>query len=148
MSATVAAAGQPHPDDPLVRMETAASGPSHAVSLPETPSETFTPSATVILGNRTIIALGQGWAVPAAKDFETRFSEGGLANVTFTDPRNFAHGRHNWLALHSADTAVVSLETQTSQAEAARILKFLPEGIDHLRVQSKRSGPAATIDLN
>ena len=49
MSATVAAAGQPHPDDPLVRMETAASGPSHAVSLPETPSETFTPSATVIL---------------------------------------------------------------------------------------------------
>ena len=49
MSATVAAAGQPHPDDPPVRMETAASGPSHAVSLPETPSETFTPSATVIL---------------------------------------------------------------------------------------------------
>ena len=99
------------------------------------------------LGNRTIIALGQDWATPAAKDFETRFSEGGLANVTFTDPRNFAHGRHNWLAVHSADTAVVSLETRTSQAEAARILKFLPEGIDHLRVKSNRNGPAATIDL-
>ena len=99
------------------------------------------------LGNRTIIVLGQGWATPAAKDFETRFSEGGLANVTFTDPRNFAHGRHNWLALHPADTAVVSLETQSSQREAARILKFLPEGIDHLRVKSSRDGPAATIDL-
>ena len=100
-----------------------------------------------VLANRTLIVLGQGWAAPAAKDFETRFSEGGLANVTFTDPRNFAHGRHNWLALHSSDTAVVSLETQTSQAEAARILKFLPEGIDHLRVKSNRNGPAATIDL-
>ncbi len=99
------------------------------------------------LDNRTLIVLGQGWAAPAAKDFETRFSEGGLANVTFTDPRNFAHGRHNWLAHHSEDTAVVSLETQISQAEAARILKFLPEGIDLLRVKSHRNGPAATIDL-
>ena len=99
------------------------------------------------LDNRTIIVLGQGWATPAAKDLETRFSEGGLANVTFTDPRNFAHGRHNWLAIHSEDTAVVSLETPASQAEATRILKFLPEGIDRLRVKSTHNGPAATIDL-
>ena len=116
--------------------------------------ESFSPPDSVTfdgtekaLDNRTLIVLGQGWAAPAAKDFETRFSEGGLANVTFTDPRNFAHGRHNWLARHSEDTAVVSLETQTSQAEAARILKFLPEGIDLLRVKSNRNGPAATIDL-
>ena len=99
------------------------------------------------LANRTLIVLGQGWAAPAATDFETRFSEGGLANVTFTDPRNFAHGRHNWLALHSAETGIVSLETETSKAEAARILKFLPEDIDTLRARSNRQGPAATIDL-
>ena len=103
--------------------------------------------AEKVLANRTLIVLGQGWAAPAAMDFETRFSEGGLANVTFTDPRNFAHGRHNWLTLHSADTGIVSLETLTSEAEATRILKFLPEGIDTLRVKSNRKGPAATIDL-
>ena len=99
------------------------------------------------LDKRTLIVLSQGWAVPAAMDFETRFSEAALANVTITDPRNFAHGRHNWLSLHAADTGIVSLETQASEAEASRMLKFLPEDIDTLRVRSGRSGPAATIDL-
>ena len=50
MSAAVAAPWQSQPDHPLVRLETAASGPGHAVSLPDTPSETFTACATVILG--------------------------------------------------------------------------------------------------
>ena len=99
------------------------------------------------LDKRTLIVLSQGWAVPAAMDFETRFSEAALANVTVTDPRNFAHGRHNWLSLHAADTGIVSLETQTSEAEASRMLKLLPEDIDTLRVRAGRSGPAATIDL-
>ena len=49
MPAAVAAPWQSHPDHPLVRLETAASGPGHAVSLQETPSETFTACATVIL---------------------------------------------------------------------------------------------------
>ena len=99
------------------------------------------------LENRTLIVLGQGWAVPAAMDFETRFSEAALANVSFTDPRNFAHGRHNWLSLHAADTGIVSLETQSSEAEATRMLKLLPEEINTLRVKSGKNGPAATIDL-
>ena len=99
------------------------------------------------LNNRTLIVLAQGWAVPAAMDFETRFSEAALANVNVTDPRNFAHGRHNWLSLHAADTGIVSLETQSSEGEATRMLKFLPEHIDVLRVKSERKGPAATIDL-
>ena len=50
MPAAVAVPWQSHPDHPLVRLETAASGPGHAMSLQETPSETFTACATVILG--------------------------------------------------------------------------------------------------
>lgn len=99
------------------------------------------------LENRTLIVLGQGWALPAAMDFETRFSEAALANVSFTDPRNFAHGRHNWLSLHAADTGIVSLETESSEAEATRMLKLLPNEINTLRVKSRQNGPAATIDL-
>ena len=99
------------------------------------------------LDNRTLIVLGQGWAAPAALDLETRFSEAALANVSVTDPRNFAHGRHNWLSMHGEDTGIVSLETQSSEAEATRTLKFLPEHIEVLRVKSEREGPAATIDL-
>ena len=49
MPAAVAAPWQSCPDHPLVGMETAAPGPGHAMSLPETPSETFITSATVVL---------------------------------------------------------------------------------------------------
>ena len=112
-----------------------------ATSLPSvTGSET-------VWGNRTLVVLAQGWAVPAALDFESRFSEAALANVTVTDPRNFAHGRHHWLSLHAADTGIVSLETRGSTREAARMLRFLPKGTDVLRVMSAREGPAATIEL-
>ena len=49
MPAAVAAPGQSHSDHPLVGMETATPGPRHAMSLPETPSDTCSSSATVIL---------------------------------------------------------------------------------------------------
>ena len=49
MPTVVATPWQSQPDHPLVRLETAPSSPCHAVSLQETPSETFTACATVIL---------------------------------------------------------------------------------------------------
>ena len=100
-----------------------------------------------VLDNRTLIVLAQGWAAPAALDFESRFSEAGLANVTVSDPRNFAHGRHNWLSLHGEDSGIVSLETQESSKEATRMLRILPRDTAILRVKSHQNGPAATIDL-
>ena len=100
-----------------------------------------------VLDNRTLIVLAQGWATPAALDFESRFSEAGLANVTVSDPRNFAHGRHNWLSLHGKDSGIVSLETQESSTEATRMLRILPGDTAILRVKSNRKGPAATIEL-
>ena len=50
--AAVAAPWQSCPDHPLVGMETAAPGPGHAMSLPETPSDTCSSSATVVLSLR------------------------------------------------------------------------------------------------
>ena len=100
-----------------------------------------------VWANRTLVVLAQGWAIPAALDLEARFSEAALANVTVTDPRNFAHGRHHWLSLHAADTGIVSLETKGSMRDAARTLRYLPKGTDILRVASAREGPTATIEL-
>ena len=100
-----------------------------------------------VLHNRTLVVLAQGWAVPAALDLESRFSEAALANVTITDPRNFAHGRHNWLSFHGADTGIVSIETRDSTREATRMLRFIPKGTDVLRIISEQEGPASTIEL-
>ena len=99
------------------------------------------------LSRRTIVVLAQGWALPAAVDFETRFSEAALANVTVTDPRNFAHGRHNWLSSHADETAIVSLETLDSRSEASHMLKYIPDAIDILRIESTLEGPPASIEL-
>ena len=57
LPAAVAAPWQSCPDHPLVRMETAAPGPGHAMSLSETPSETFITSATVVLGELVTIGV-------------------------------------------------------------------------------------------
>ena len=50
LPAAVATPRQSCPDHPMVRMETPPSGPGQTVSLHDTLSETFTTSATVILG--------------------------------------------------------------------------------------------------
>ena len=110
-------------------------------------SRTTVDGSQTVFCHRTLLVLAQGWAAPAAIDFESRFSEAALANVSVTDPRNFAHGRHNWLSFHADDTGIVSLETSGGRREAAQMLRYLPEGIDVLRVQSDREGPVATIEL-
>ena len=99
------------------------------------------------LHKRTVVVMAQTWATPAAVDLESRFSEAALANVTVTDPRNFAHGRHHWLSRYAGSTGVVSLETKSSVRDARRVLRLLPDGIDVLRVTSEREGPDATIEL-
>ena len=99
------------------------------------------------IDKRTLVVLAQGWAMPAAIDMETRFSEAALANVSVSDPRNFAHGRHNWLSFHADHTGIVSLETKDSEPEATRVLRLLPKDIDILRVNSSLEGPVATIEL-
>ena len=123
----------------------------HSISL--TP-DSFIPASLpasgaseTVLGQPTLLVLAQGWAKPAALDLETRFSEAALANVIVTDPRNFAHGRHHWLSLHSDSTGIVSLETKESQREASRMIRCFPETVGVLRVFSNKDGPSATIEL-
>ena len=100
-----------------------------------------------VLTNQTLVVLAQGWSMPAAIDFETRFSEAALGNVTVTDPRNFAHGRHHWLSIYGANTGIVSLETSTTTRIATRTLQFLPSETQVLRIISDGEGPTSTIEL-
>src|SRR5690606_28220019 len=53
------------------------------------------------------IALASGWAVPAAMDLESKWSEAGFGSVTVTDVRNVAHGRHHGLSRRFGETLVL-----------------------------------------
>lgn len=100
-----------------------------------------------VLEKHTIVVLANGWAVPAAIDLESRLFEAGLANASVTDPRNFAHGRHHWLAVHPGDTSVISLETAATVTESGRVLRLLPKGTEVMRIVASEDGPEASIEL-
>ena len=54
----------------------------------------------------------------AAIDLESKLTEAALMPVQVADFRNFAHGRHHWLAKRGGETAVLALVCE-SDAEVA-----------------------------
>lgn len=83
---------------------------------------------------------------PAAVDFESKFHEAGLATVQATDYRNFAHGRHLWLA-HYPDTTVIAFISSNDRAIADATLKLLPKEVRSLRVETSLEGIAAAFAM-
>jgi fructoselysine-6-P-deglycase FrlB-like protein len=80
----------------------------------------------------------------AAADIESRFSEGALGTVALADFRNFAHGRHLWLALRRKNTAVVALFRDEMERVAERTLGLIPEGVPIVKCDA-RGTPLSSI---
>ncbi len=78
---------------------------------------------------RTLAVIHGLMTQPTAADLESRFTEAALANVQLADYRNFAHGRHYWLARNADDTAVLMLSAPEDKAIAARTAGLLPKSI-------------------
>ena len=95
----------------------------------------------------TAFALAEGWGTTAAHDLESRFTEASLANVSVTDYRNFAHGRHYWLDQRRSTSALISFETPKAERLASRTLGLLPHDIPTLRILSQHDGPCGAIEL-
>jgi len=66
---------------------------------------------------------------PAAVDLESKFVEAALGSIQLADYRNFAHGRHHWLAKRGESTAVLALTTEVEKELAQKTLQLLPSGI-------------------
>ena len=111
-------------------------------SKPET-----TQSLRELLTRQTLIVLAGSWAWPAAVDLESKFSEAGLAHVQLVDYRNFAHGRHFWLAKRGESTGVIALTGPETQTMAARTLSALPEQINCFTLSTALSNSSGAIDL-
>jgi hypothetical protein len=83
---------------------------------------------------------------PAAVDFESKFHESGLANVQLADYRNFAHGRHLWLA-QRPNTTVLLFICPSDKSIAEATLMLLPKSIQAIRVETASEGVAAAFAM-
>jgi hydroxymethylpyrimidine pyrophosphatase-like HAD family hydrolase len=81
-----------------------------------------------IVGRGTLVVLHGAATKPAAMDVESRFTEAALGNVQLADYRNFAHGRHHWLARHAESSSVLAF-AEAGDEIARRTLALLPASI-------------------
>ena len=66
---------------------------------------------------------------------ESNFTEAALGNLQFTDYRNFAHGRHHWLAKRGHESAVLAFISTDDRTLADRTLALIPSGIPTARIE-------------
>jgi hypothetical protein len=69
-----------------------------------------------------------------AVDLESKFTEAALGNVQLADYRNFAHGRHHWLAKRADVSGVLAFITDDDRALAGRTLDLIPPDIPQTRL--------------
>ena len=91
-----------------------------------------------------LVLHGGAASMPAAFDLESKCSEAALAAVQVSDYRNFAHGRHHWLAKKGAETGVMALITEEDRRLAERTLALLPGkvAVAPIRISSKGENTA------
>ncbi|WP_337171570.1 hypothetical protein [Gemmatimonas aurantiaca] len=82
----------------------------------------------------TLIVLHGYTTRAAAVDLESKCTEAGLMQVQLADFRNFAHGRHHWIAKHP-DTAVLALVAPEDERLADRTLALLPRVVPQAKLE-------------
>jgi hydroxymethylpyrimidine pyrophosphatase-like HAD family hydrolase len=82
----------------------------------------------------------------AALDLESKLIEAGLVSVQLSDYRNFAHGRHHWIA-KNPNTAVVGLAAKDEIPLASHTLALLPTKVQKLLLKTEHSAPASWLAL-
>ena len=101
-------------------------------------------TATAPLWTRptTLVLYGLSTRIGAV-DLESKFTEAAVGHLQLADYRNFAHGRHHWLAKRSETSAVLAFITDADRALAERTLDLIPADIPQARI-SFDGGPSAT----
>lgn len=94
----------------------------------------------------TIIVLYGPSVASAALDLESKFSEGALGNTQLADFRNFAHGRHHWIAKRGSKTGVLAIFANDEIALAERTLRLIPATVPVARICLPSIGPVANIE--
>lgn len=87
------------------------------------------------LWNRpTTLALYGPDSAIGAIDLESKFTEAAIGHVHIADFRNFAHGRHVWLAKRASESGVVAFITPSDAELADRTIGLLPDDVPVTRI--------------
>ncbi|HUQ72052.1 MAG TPA: hypothetical protein VM165_21160, partial [Planctomycetaceae bacterium] len=97
-------------------------------------ADSWTPQILPLLQRQTLVVLHGTSTKPAAADIESRFTEAALGSVQVADFRNFAHGRHHWLAVNADTSAVLALSSPQDRQVAGRTLSLIPKEIPRLQI--------------
>lgn len=81
----------------------------------------------------------------AAIDLESKFTEAALGAVQIADYRNFAHGRHHWLAKRGQSTGILAFVTDDDREIANKTLRHIPSDIPVTRIDIPYSGIKANL---
>jgi hypothetical protein len=83
----------------------------------------------------TLVVLHGASTAAAAIDLESRFTEAALGVTQLADYRNFAHGRHHWLAKHAKSTAVLAIFGPEDATLARATLQTIPAGVPSVQLE-------------
>ena len=97
-------------------------------------TETLEEKCSPLWAQDTLIVLHGTAGAVAATDIESRFTEAALNCVQPSDFRNFAHGRHHWLAKRRETSAVLAITDPETREIADRTLALIPRGIPTFRI--------------
>jgi hypothetical protein len=96
-----------------------------------------------LLSRSTLLVLHPPALKTVAVEIESKFTEAALGNVQIADFRQFAHGRHHWLAKRGDESAVLALSTGSDSMEVT--LGLLPKSIPTVRLDLPHDGPIACL---
>lgn len=102
-------------------------------------------SLEALVQKQHLIVLFDPSTKSAAVDLESKMSEAGLASVQLADFRNFAHGRHHWIAKNGNATGVVAFVSSESADVAGRTLKELCGFCEVLTVRNNSDRKLASL---
>jgi hydroxymethylpyrimidine pyrophosphatase-like HAD family hydrolase len=98
-----------------------------------------------VVARDTLVVLHSPSLKPAAVEIESKFAEAALGNVQIADYRQFAHGRHHWLAKRGDTSAVIALGTEADASIVEATMSLLPDRIPQVRLTLPFEGQTACL---
>ena len=100
--------------------------------------------STPLWARETLIVLYGPPARPAALDMESKLTEAALHNCWIADYRQFAHGRHHWLAKRGDASSILAYISPSDRSLAEKTLSLIPPDIPRFVVDLP-DGPQTTL---